>query len=85
MHYFFILILILLFLFWEIFLIPFVFIWALFSPASQEIGAYWYALIPFSIFLIIIAPWYVWIPGIWFTLSYLKHKEDSSVKNPLIK
>jgi hypothetical protein len=58
---------------------------AVFMAASNEIAAYWYALIPFCIGLIIITPWYIWVPGIWFTLSYLKYKENSSVKNPLIK
>jgi hypothetical protein len=58
---------------------------AVFMASSNEIAAYWYALIPFCIGFIIIAPWYIWVPGIWFTLSYLKYKEDAAVKNPLIK
>ena len=57
---------------------------AVFSVFSHEIFNYWYAIIPLSLFLTIITPWYISLPGIWFTLSFLKNKEDSSVKNPLI-
>jgi hypothetical protein len=64
-----------------------IFMWALafVLVLLDGLDSYLLPLIIFSGCLIYLTPWYIWVPGIWFTLSYLRHKEDAAVKNPLIR